>query len=78
MCVLKYDGDWKYADAVFLLLQQMVFISFSLALLFSICFSSFAFFFLLLHSMIQFLDHLTYIVSVYVARSLSSFFLHTY
>jgi hypothetical protein len=28
MCVLKYDGDWKYADAVFLLLQQMVFISF--------------------------------------------------
>lgn len=84
--VSKYDVDWKYADVVFLLLQQMVFISFSPLLPIFYMFRIVRIFSLLLllsfSNRIQFLDHLTYIDSVYAARfcfsPLQLFFSHTY
>lgn len=79
--VSKYDVDWKYADVVFLLLQQMVFISFSLFFFFFLVSLCFAFSSLSLSNRIQFLDHLTYIDSVDAARfcfsPLQFFFSHT-
>lgn len=81
MCVPKYDSDWESANGgVLRLLYQMVFISFSLSLLPSSLVGSVG-----LDrasssspstSMIQFLDHLTYVVSLCVDRfcSLSSLY----
>ncbi len=81
VCVLKSDDDWKYADAVLQLLQQMVFISFPLplSLLFSICFSSFAFFSSLWHDSIPWsfdLRHFCLCCSLLFSLVLVFFYIH--